>query len=829
VLRPFPSSLWIVVFLAPPLAFAAPPTINRPPETIWSLAFTPDGKTLIGGCADHTVRLWDAVTNKEIRRLTGHQGGVSCVAISVDGKLLASASHDHTLRVWRLLSGAFLQQIQTPHGIVRGVAFAPNGRTMASGGADGVVCLWDVATGKLLKHLQGHAEMVTCVAFSPDGKLLASGGWDNVVCIWDAASGKQNVRLDKRLKVVVSLAFAPDSKTLVAGTFGANPLIHWDVATGRELHALKVPFGFLSYATFSPAGDVIAGVTTGPGNDAIHLWDVSTGKARRRFVNLPSAVQCLAYSLDGKKLAAGCLDGSLRVWEPATGQKQFPSEGDAGHGLSPAIFEGHEREVTAVAFSADGRWLATASLDQTLRLWDPVSHHEVRRFLGHEQAVWCVAIAADGQTVVSGGQDRTVRLWDTVTGRMLKCCHGHRADVVCVAISPDGKTLLSGGTDNTLRIWEASTGKEIEQLSTSASRPAAIAFSPCSRWIAYRGADDAFHLYDRSVHKDRSLPGAAYLAFSTFAFAPDGHTLAFGRPKTFSHPMGQPVPTAVPGSVAVWELASDSERRELALSTGANEPLTYSPDLTTLVTYSPDGRALAVADTQKRVEVWDLPSGRRSLLCPAHHGSIAALAFAPDGETLAVACGEDTVITWQIPPAKRRPTTAPSAQQLEIWWAQLKASEGRPADEPIWSLVAAGSAAVPFLCQRLQKTPELNVQEIPRLISDLDSNRYPLRQKAMEDLELFGELAEPALRQALQGKPSLEVRQRVERLLQRVGSRRAPEWLRATRALEVLEQIGTDEARQALQTLAKGPANSLVAVEARAALDRLERRPRALP
>jgi WD40 repeat protein len=401
--------------------------LNGYTDVVYSVAFSPDGKTLASGSWDHNIILWDVTTGKPIGQpLKGHDGAVRSVAFSPDGKMLASGSNDNTIILWDIRKSQSLgQPLKGHHGAVRSVAFSPDGKVLASASADNTIILWDVATGKPIgQPLTGHKRWVLRLVFSPDGKILASGSWDHTIILWDVATGKPiGQPLTKHTDNVWSVAFSPDGKILASGS-ADNSIILWDVATAQ------------------PIGQPLTKHTD-------NVWSV-------------------AFSPDGKILASGSADNSIILWDVATAQPIG----------QPLI--GHTDIVTSVAFSPNGKILASGSGDTTVILWDistvlntsmATSQSILQRLAGHTDVVYSVAFSPDGKTLASGSADNTIILWDVTTAQPIgQPITGHTKGLFSVAFSPDGKTLASGSADNSIILWDVSFQKWIENCCQRAGR-----------------------------------------------------------------------------------------------------------------------------------------------------------------------------------------------------------------------------------------------------------------------------------------------------------------------------------------------------------------------
>ena len=338
LLRFFPLIALSVIFYAP-AAGQLVWTAEGHTDNVLSVAFSPDGKYLASGSSDNTVRLWDVTTGEEVRRFDGHTNSVKSVAFSPDGKYLASGSRDNTVRLWDVTSGEEVHRIDGHTNDVNSVAFSPDGKYLASAShihffAVGFpLRLWDAITGEEVRRFDGHTSNVNLVAFSPDGKYLvsASGGSsttdDTTVRLWDVTNGAEVRRYDGHRRN--SVAFSPDGEYLASDVSywahsGDNyiwtyAILVWDATTGEEVlrYDGKHTTSIVS-VTFSPDGKYLA---SGSGDSTVRLWDVTTGREVHRFdIQFDTVwnwVHSVEFSPDGAYLASGSADDKVRLWEVA--------------------------------------------------------------------------------------------------------------------------------------------------------------------------------------------------------------------------------------------------------------------------------------------------------------------------------------------------------------------------------------------------------------------------------------------------------------------------------------------------------------------------------
>ena len=457
-------------------------TFKGEASRVFSVAFSPDGKMLASGGSDNRIQLWDIETKQNVATLTGHERVIFSVAFSPDGRILASGSVDDT-KLWHvetgqniytfkhrgqvfsvafspdgkvLAGGAYLdiklwnietgKEVRLKGGTIArsgSIAFSPDGATLASasadrfGGTPGTVTLWDIETGEDLATLHGHTERIPAVAFSPDGKTLASGSRDGTVKLWNVKTG-ENIHTYRGGGYAV--AFSPDGKTLAARSW--NNIKLWDVARRKNISTILIgrePLSMSTALAFSPDSQILAWGTRDQVKLRKHATKSLFGFMRNTITLKGHAdeVRSVAFSPDGKVLASSVRAGTVKLWDTETGANIATLEGAGG----------------PVVFSPDGRMLASCGNVQEIKLWDLETQTTIMTLRGKAGAIFDLTFSPDGTTLVSGNGDRTIKFWDVATGENIATLKGHTGIVFSVDFSSDGTILASGSQDGTVLLW----------------------------------------------------------------------------------------------------------------------------------------------------------------------------------------------------------------------------------------------------------------------------------------------------------------------------------------------------------------------------------------
>jgi WD40 repeat protein len=814
------GSLVLALFLAAQVNAAAPPVV---------------GRDLYGDPLPH-----GAVARLGSMRLR-HLAPFNRVALSRDGSLVASM--EYNIRIWDRKTGRLLRDLEHNHFMTWAVAFTADGKGLASAhtlGAGNQVLLWDLATGKqrpLWQAKQGRLwAMPKALAFSPDGKMLAvvwsvggRGETDDRVRLYAYPSGKEQGEIPLAEKPEINaVAFSGDSKSVVFGMW--NSLRFHDPATRKEQK--RITTGRHPYTlTVSPDGKTIAVTGYRGPVTFVHLGTkdrVVTSEVKAK------GIAAVGFSRDGKELYfAGEVNEPVLALDPETGKqlrKVAPAE-TRGMGMFHAT-------------AAGGSWVVRFD-GSTVKVYDARTGKLAHGFDDHRDGSPLeAAVSPDGRRIATRSETE-LRIWELRTGKMLR-----RIGVETLPgmrWAEDGKAVVAG-QKNKLYWWDVGTGKVVREAALPSgtllrasflrggTRISCLLLDEKRRRrfvVANLSAPEKPWLYSGEEHRSLASPDGAFVLTTTYA--DNGETARLIDTKS-----GKPVWTQpLSGSIQAHTFSSNGDRlaalgyqglivwrtktgRKVGGGTFAKEDqYRQTVDLT------PSGRMTIVGKRQTRTWNTGFQSAPRTHLDLLETATgqvrhrfpllpqISSTACTPDGRYLVTASADGSALVWPLYDLTSG-TVTPRA------WDDLGGADAKTAFAVVCGLIAAPDKAIALLGQRLRPAA-CDVEQVRRWLENLDSESFAVREDAERRLAALGEDVEEDLHEALAKKPSVEMRTRLMRLVHRLEEWNADR-LRQTRALEVLEMIGSPEAMRLLEKLAGGYRGSRLTIETRETLARLKAR-----
>lgn len=584
-------------------------------ESVNSIAFSPDGKYLLSGGGDKTLKLWEVSTGREIRSLTGHTGWVSSAAFSPDGKYIASGGLDDFIRFWDVASGREYKRIGGHIGSILSLAFSPDGKYVTAA-TDNIVKIYDVKTGKTIKTFKGHTDSVSSVAFSPDGKYVASGsGWvsedskDNTVRLWDVKAAKEIKRFTGHAKGVISVAFSPDGGYLASGSYDKTVIL-WNIKSGKKDRVFNNPYEVESMA-FSPDGKYLV---SGTHFGVMNLWDVSTGQNIRTHKEDDSVVyKSVAFSPDGGSIATGNTDNAIKLWDTASGAEVRKFGGNVKWVAGFAYFSADGRKIRSAATLdllsgdiinnegagypyKDNRFLrkeAEEDISEYITIVDSKTGAEVLKIDKTEAAnnfIHRVLAFSNDMKValVADNEAKKVTVFDVNKKKNITSLKSLQAwETTSAAFSPDGKYVVTRHPINgdSLTIWDLLTGKQLRTFKGHKSNVTKIKYTSDGKYLLSGSMDNTLKLWNTETGKEiKNFTGHSDV-IEAITFSPDDKYILSG---------------SWDGTIKLWDSISGKEIRTFTGHTNWVESVAFSPDGKYAVSYGRD----------RTTRLWDISTGK---------------------------------------------------------------------------------------------------------------------------------------------------------------------------------------------------------------------------
>ena len=573
-------------------------TILAGTNAVNSVAWHLDGKRLASGGADGTVRIWNAMTGRQIAAFAAHTDEVNEVAWSPDGKRLASASDDTTVKVWDPERGAELVICQGHTDFVNSVAWSPDGQTFLSGSRDKTIRLWNANQGTTIKTwtAQGRGASLT---WNTNGSRFASGGAGDSVQIWDL-NGAQAGRAYPigaagntfGESASHSVAWSPNDQWLAVGYPGDVAKV-LDANSGTVVMEMHDNSADVYRVAWSPNGSHLA--TGCSGNGEIRIRDSVTGKAFQSFRGHLGRVNALSWSPDSTQAASAGSDGTIKVWDVTEKERIRTVVQRPG-------------QTYSLDWHPEGRYLAQGNTEGSIWVWDTTTMAEPIHLTGNTW-IYRVAWNPSGTRLASGNRDGSIKIWDWPDGKEPLSIQAHPAEVRGLAWSPDGARIASlTGMEKGLKIWDARTGALLAMI--PGPWGLSLAWSPDGALLAAEGTWSELSVFDANTGSERLHFDAHRESIRHLAWSPDGRQLASASDDNL---------------VKIWDLAT---AREIQTLVGHGSRV-YG------VSWSPDGTRLATADWGGGIRIWNPATGGMVCSLSYHRSKMFSIEWNPDGRRIA--------------------------------------------------------------------------------------------------------------------------------------------------------------------------------------------------
>ncbi len=678
---------------------------------VWQATFSPDNRQVATASEDGSALVWDVASGNASPRFQSHQGPVYAVAFSQDGSQVVTAGADKRVLMWQpgqlvefdfdnaiqkfARRGAAAAQKDTTNykemgqskadqhaGAVRSVKFSRDGSVLVSSGHDNTVKLW-TPDGKLVKTLRGHGSWVRSSDVSADGKLVLSGGYDETqqIRLWDVDKYVQQGQvLAGHDSEILAASFSQDGEQVLTASRDRT-VKSWDFASGLPQLTFTEGHKYLaSRARFLPGDKQL--ITAAVDNTA-RIWDVSKGAQIGEFAGT-GLNAAFAISTDGKQLMTGSEGSDLKLWDIAS-RKLI------------ARLEGHQREVTVIAFSRDGKMLISGDAGGQCLLWDVATRKILFKLNGHTGRINDALFLPGGDQVLTASSDRTVSVWETDSGREVKTrVMSHPRGVRAMDVTPDGERLLTASEDGQIRFWEIASRRKIWEKSLAGSGAtiaaniqqrmnsrglsatqlrAASGLTPEQMAALLNPATEANEASLRAVSRTLNATIASLTAMSvnSIAISNSGNqALVAGKldktVRLIDVATGRELMTTAADGTQ-QHFINVGVRRELAAAAYSNDGLkvvtvggeeaavwsrTTGGELMSFNAHGPvlaakfdsNRKYLVTASTDNSARIWDAKTGKDQQKLVGHGGSVNSAMFAPDDSTVLTASNDGTAILW---------------------------------------------------------------------------------------------------------------------------------------------------------------------------------------
>lgn len=575
-------------------------------DIIRSVCYSPDGKKILSGAGDGTVKEWSVETGECLQTLEGHSFCITSVCYSPDGEKILSGAEDETIKEWLVETGKCLQTLQGHYNYVLSVCYSPDGEKILSGSRDKTVKEWLVETGECLQTLKGHYGYVNSVCYSLDGKkILSSGSGDGRIKEWSVKTGECLQTIKERSWSINSVCYCPDGRKILSG-YEDGTIREWSAETGECLQTVKGNPSIVTSLRYSPDRKKIL---AGSSDEIVKEWSIETGECLQTLKGHSNYITSVCYSPDGKKILSAAEDQMIKEWSVETGE-------------CLQTLKGHSNAVLSVGYSPEGKKILSGYGDGTVKEWAVKMGQCLQSLKGHSEWAKSVCHSPEGKKILSGYGDGTVKEWSVETGECLQILKGHSDWANSVCYSPDGQKILSGGNDHTVKEWSIETGECLQTLKGHSEKVTSVCYRSDGKRILSGSLDGTVKEWLVDSGGMRTMHG--YFSYVTsVCYSPDEKKILSGY-----------------GAKTVKEWSAETGE--------CLQTLKGHSEWVTKVCYSPDGERILSGYRDGTVKEWSVETGECLQTLQVHSNSVNSICYSWDGTKILSGSLDGTIKEWSV-------------------------------------------------------------------------------------------------------------------------------------------------------------------------------------
>lgn len=619
-------------------------TLHGHTSTVRSVAVSPDGKFIISGSGDCSIKIWNFLNKSQEFTLLGHSSFICSVAMSKDNKFIISASDDETIKLWDFQSKKVVHTFLGHSNRVRSVAISSDCRVIASGSDDTTVKLWDIIRKAHKFTMRGHNNYVRSVVMTPDDKFVISGSDDKSIKVWNISKGVLEFTLSGHTGSVWSVAVTPDGKFIISGS--DDEIIRlWNIKEKRILGALSGHTGFICSVSISPDGK---NVISGSGDKTIRIWKLNALREKSTLSKPESSVYSVAITPDSNYIVSGSDDFTVKIWNV---QETIEKES----------FEGHIGFVRSVFVSPDGKFVVSGSDDDTVKIWNFGEKNAIFTFTGHASFVNSVVVTKNSLFIVSGSNDKTIKVWNICEKKEEFTLIGHSYSVCALALTPNGKNIISGSADQTVKIWNFFSKKEEFTLTGHTGTVRSLAVTLDGLSIVSGSDDHTIKIWSILEHRELFTFIGHQGCVNSVIISPDGKFIISGSEdktiRIWTILDKKKICTLKGHTGPIWSVAvspngeyivSGSEDKTLKIWDIREKSSVQGLKISILaMALSPDGFFFVTGSTDKNVQIWSTATKNIEYTLQGHSDVVYAVAISPDKSFIASGSKDKTVKIWK--------------------------------------------------------------------------------------------------------------------------------------------------------------------------------------